>query len=407
LTVDGTGSFWSMPTTKSVIFYAGCNGTGTVSITNGGTVTGAANSHIGWGRSAAGTVTVDGAGSKWSPGTSTSTLYVGSSGNGLLNITNGGSVSDATVTMGSNLDVLVGTGMVTVNGAGSTWTTTGAVNVGQYGNGTVNLVNGGVVSGNTITCGQSSSTAGGTINFDGGTLKAYSSSLSANWITKGAGAGNIYVKEGGAKFDTQNFSTTIGLALEHGSGTPDGGLTKLGTGTLTLSGANTYTGWTTVGGGILSLIQTCLSDAGNVRVDSGAFLNLNTTAGTDTIHYLFLGGVPQAAGTYDAANSGGYITGSGALLVSNSVLPGDANADGTVNGTDLNTVLSNYNQPGMDWWHGDFHNDGTVDGTDLNDVLSNYNQHTSVGAAVPEPSALLLAAAGLAGLLAYAWRKQK
>ena len=40
-------------------------------------------------------------------------------------------------------------------------------------------------------------------------------------------------------------------------------------------------------------------------------------------------------------------------------------------------------------------------------VLSNYHQHLSVGAAVPEPSTLLLAAAGLAGLLAYAWRKRK
>ena len=57
------------------------------------------------------------------------------------------------------------------------------------------------------------------------------------------------------------------------------------------------------------------------------------------------------------------------------MLPGDANADGTVNGADLNTVLSNYNQTGMDWWHGDFNDDGTVNGTDLNTVLSNYNQH--------------------------------
>ena len=60
-----------------------------------------------------------------------------------------------------------------------------------------------------------------------------------------------------------------------------------------------------------------------------------------------------------------------------------------------------------DWCQGDFNYDGTVNGADLNIVLSNYNQHLSVGAAVPEPSTLLLAAAGLAGLLAYAWRKRK
>ena len=45
---------------------------------------------------------------------------------------------------------------------------------------------------------------------------------------------------------------------------------------------------------------------------------------------------------------------------------------------------------------GDFNGDGTVNGTDLNVVLSNYNQSAGVDAAVPEPSTLLLAAAGLA-----------
>lgn len=89
-----------------------------------------------------------------------------------------------------------------------------------------------------------------------------------------------------------------------------------------------------------------------------------------------------------------------------SLLPGDANGDGTVNGADLNTVLSNYNQPGG-WAQGDFNGDGAVNGSDLNTVLSNYNQHQPVEAAVPEPSTLWLAAAGLAGLWACARRKMK
>jgi hypothetical protein len=88
-------------------------------------------------------------------------------------------------------------------------------------------------------------------------------------------------------------------------------------------------------------------------------------------------------------------------------LYGDTNLDGTVKGADLNTVLSNFNKPGMAWSQGDFNYDGTVNGADVNTVLSNFNQHLSVGAAVPEPSALLLAVAGLVGLLAYAWRKRK
>ena len=88
-------------------------------------------------------------------------------------------------------------------------------------------------------------------------------------------------------------------------------------------------------------------------------------------------------------------------------LKGDADLNGTVNGADLTTVLSNYNKTGEYWYQGDFDRNGTVNGADLTTVLSNYNQHVSLGAAVPEPSTLLLAAAGLVGLLAYAWRKRK
>jgi hypothetical protein len=89
-------------------------------------------------------------------------------------------------------------------------------------------------------------------------------------------------------------------------------------------------------------------------------------------------------------------------------LPGDADRNGTVNGADLNVVLSNYNGTftGDTWSLGDFDGNGTVNGTDLNVVLSNYNQTSGLAAAVPEPSALLLAAAGLVGLLAYGWRKR-
>ena len=94
------------------------------------------------------------------------------------------------------------------------------------------------------------------------------------------------------------------------------------------------------------------------------------------------------------------------LLTVMYTLYGDTDLNGTVNGADLNTVLSNYQQTGQYWYEGDFDYNGTVNGADLNILLSNYQQTLSVGAAVPEPSTLLLAAAGLLGLLAYAWRKR-
>ncbi len=69
-------------------------------------------------------------------------------------------------------------------------------------------------------------------------------------------------------------------------------------------------------------------------------------------------------------------------------------------------MLSNYNQTGATWAMGDFDGNGTVNGADLNTVLSNYNQHLSVGVAVPEPATLVLLATGLLGLISYAWRKR-
>jgi probable HAF family extracellular repeat protein len=88
--------------------------------------------------------------------------------------------------------------------------------------------------------------------------------------------------------------------------------------------------------------------------------------------------------------------------------PGDANGDNKVDINDLTIVLANYNQSGA-WATGDFNGDTKVDINDLTIVLANYNQ--TFGAtgihAVPEPSMLAMFAAGMVGLLAYAWRKHK
>jgi hypothetical protein len=112
--------------------------------------------------------------------------------------------------------------------------------------------------------------------------------------------------------------------------------------------------------------------------------------------------------TYDRTYASFAVTALGTYAVTGDlVLMGDANRDGTTNGVDLNTVLSNYNRTGMDWSQGDFTGDGTVNGADLNTVLSNYNQSLPVRAAVPEPSALALLSIGAAGLAGGVWRRWK
>ena len=94
------------------------------------------------------------------------------------------------------------------------------------------------------------------------------------------------------------------------------------------------------------------------------------------------------------------------------MLPGDADGNGTCNGGDLNTVLSNYNRTVplsyAGWTMGDFDGNGTVNGGDLNTVLSNYNQTREwVTTAVPEPSTLLLTFAALVGLSTYVVRRRR
>ena len=92
-------------------------------------------------------------------------------------------------------------------------------------------------------------------------------------------------------------------------------------------------------------------------------------------------------------------------------VPGDANYDGKVDINDLTIVLAHYNKSGLTWAQGEFTGSGTVDINDLTIVLAHYNQTLGSAAAgvaaVPEPSAIAIAAAALLGLLTYGWRKQQ
>ena len=242
--------------------------------------------------------------------------------------------------------------------------------------------------------------SGGSLNFGGGTLQADSSFSTGLPMT-------LTVAGGNANVDSNDFAVTLSGVL---SGA--GGLNKLGAGTLTLTGNNTYAGLTTVSAGTLELgtsAQNPVLAGGGADVKSGKII-FDYVPGADpaaTIEGLltasYHGGLWNIgqfqSSTADASHGLGWTDdGLGKVTVAYA-LYGDCNLDGTVNGADLDAVLSHYNTTsGATWATGDFNYDGTVNGRDLNAILSNYGQNldVTVGVAVPEPGTLALLLTGLA-----------
>ena len=173
------------------------------------------------------------------------------------------------------------------------------------------------VSGNNTLTGAIDLNAGGTagnIASDGGML-----SLSGNITTTAATARNLHLGGAGngqASGVISNGATAAAIV----------GVTKEGTGSWTLSGANTYTGSTVVSAGTLNVSQAVLADAATVNVASAGVLNL-THALTDTVDRFYIDGVEQASGTWGsltstATHKTARITGAGMLLATNGAVAG-------------------------------------------------------------------------------------
>jgi autotransporter-associated beta strand protein len=147
---------------------------------------------------------------------------------------------------------------------------------------------------------------------------------SAPGMTVGSveGSGNIFLGANNLTVGSANLSTTFSGVIQDGGGYPGGGtggsLTKVGLGTLILSGGNTYTGATTVSGGFL-IITGSLGSTAAVIVASGGVLS-----GTGTINAPLTvndgGVVDLTGGTFTINNS---VTNNGLFILShNSQLAG-------------------------------------------------------------------------------------
>jgi len=185
--------------------------------------------------------------------------------------------------------------------------------------------------------------------------------ITENSTVSGSGT-NGAVMLGACAIANTNFNISSGKTLTISGSVLDGlnssavsqtsSLTKLGTGTVLLSGANTYTGVTYVNGGTLKLgSATALGTSSQTSVVSGACLDLNgstlSTARPLTLNGtgILSGGALANNGTQAASFSGGITLGSAASIVSanNITLSGNVNCsnnDLTLSGTSSASTIS-------------------------------------------------------------------
>jgi fibronectin-binding autotransporter adhesin len=312
--VDAPTSTLSFNRSNAFNFTGTLSGPGTIAqIGTGTTVLTSANNFIGNTTVSAGTLQVNG-------GLTSGGATVGA---GTLQVQAGGTLTTPTIAMNTG-------STLTVNGTVGAAGGTAAVFSGNTGPSTINVNSGGTLTGN------------GTLGSVGGNVVNLSGTLNTGSGTLNLGAGNdtLVLNDGGTingivdggstgvsgAGDTLVVNNTANRTLNTATVTNFETLLKQGTGTLTLTGTQSYSAGTTVQAGTLLVDGNQTGTAGPTSVQSGA-----TLGGTGTI-----------AGDVTVAN--------GAALS-----PGDTGAVGTLtvngnltlnSGAALNYQFGQANTPG-------------------------------------------------------------
>jgi Passenger-associated-transport-repeat len=334
-TSSGNGTYnlsgiGQLPATNEHVGYSGM---GTFTQT-GATNTVSSSLYLGTSSGASGTYNLSDTGQ-----ISTAIEYVGYSGTGTFSQTGGTNTVSSYLYLGYNAGssgnyILSGTGQLsakneyismfgtgTFTQTGGTHTATINLTWGYSSSGTYNL-NGGTL----ILKGLSKGNGTAAFNFGGGTLRANGIIMNSTPMTLTGIGGDANIDSAGTSFTWSGVLSGIG------------GLTKLGSGKMTLSALNTYSGNTTVKGGTLD-IAGGIGAGGTSLIDiqSGAAtfkttpinkssLNINTAALTTfevvncahTVGAISGGGITQvdagASLTAASINQGTLTIGSGATV---------------------------------------------------------------------------------------------
>jgi autotransporter-associated beta strand protein len=316
--------FWDGATTTGDGTIHGGNGTWNNSSTNWTAANGAINASWQGGiavfAGTAGTVTVSQAVSYQGLQFLTTGYVVTAAAGGALMPT-----GVATINVGSGLTATIS---APIEGSGGLQTTgTGTLIL----SGTNTYSGGTMISAGTLQATNNSSVGTGTVTLDGGTFQS-------------GGAGLIFtnavaINTSGGTIDTQANTLTLSGAIGNGNGTT-GALTKIGSGTLVLSGTSSYTGATNVSAGTLQAgAANAFAPSSAFTVASGATLNLNSFnetigslagAGSVTLGSAALT-LSNAAGTFS-----GVIGGSGGSLIQTAGTETLTGANTYTGGTKLN-----------------------------------------------------------------------
>ncbi|GHT26443.1 hypothetical protein FACS18942_03910 [Planctomycetales bacterium] len=301
--------------TSGYYLTVGYVGTGHLNITNGGKATSTTFTRIGSNVTSIGTVNVSGTDSEFIVG---SDLFVGDSGTGHLNISDGGK---ANATQNIIVGYLTGgIGTVNVSGSGSELTNSGgSLEVGYNGTGTLNITDGGkATSTGNITVG-SFATGIGTVNVSG----AGSELTSGDYLY--VGGGSVSVGGKGTLAGTGTVTATNGVKVWGGDhGTLSAGDYAGQVGTLNINGDLTMES-----GSVLRVDLGASNTADKIAVTGNATLN-----GTINIDFTSLAN----AGTFEIMTS----TGMTAAPTLNYRLNGeDISTSSRITGTPNGSVTAN------------------------------------------------------------------
>ncbi|NEJ17581.1 autotransporter outer membrane beta-barrel domain-containing protein [Rhizobium leguminosarum] len=337
VTVTGSGSQWTIPLGT---FYVGFQGTGTLSIENGGQVTTGSNTILGGGAASSGTLNIGSGGTlqtlslRGGPGASQANFD-----NGILRAT----AANATFIngfSGTELNLLAGglaidtAGFAVGTDAASRFTGIGGLTV--TGGGVFSLLANSIYTGETqIDFGSSLalSSAGAVANSSRVVADGIFNVSAATTPTIQSLAGSGSVLLGAQTLTITNANDTFGGVI---GGT--GGLTVTG-GNQTLSGVNTYTGATAVTGGRLAVNGSITSPV--TTSGAGILGGIGTIFGDVTN-----AGVVAPGNSIGTLTIAGNYTGTGGTLEIETILGGDAspsdrlvvtgNTAGTTNVTVIN-----------------------------------------------------------------------